>query len=231
MKTFKRLIIIFCALIPVFGVFAFIESYLFNFYPYDVSLNGYFSGILESITPSQSDKLIRINLYNKALTLYQDGTLIQQTKISAAGNPKYTPTPPGDYKILSKEKKHISGISGLIMPLSLRFRNDGYYIHGFPLNKAGTMINTPYSNGCIRLAPGLDQQVYDWVELGTSVKVYNSQLVRAAQDQTVYLLTPDGAKKGIPTPEVFVAHGFDWSQIAIVPMAEILNYPTDGLVE
>ena len=228
---FKRLIIIFCALIPVFGVFAMTESYLIYFYPHDVSLSGYFSGILESISPSQSDKLIRINLYNKALALYQDGSLIKQTKISAAGHPKYTPTPSGDYKILSKEKKHVSGISGLIMPLSMRFRNDGYYLQGLPLNRAGQIINTTYSNGCIRLAPGLDQEVYDWADIGTELQVYNAQLVRAADDPTVYLLTQDGSKKGIPSPEVFAAHGFNWSDIAIVPMAEILNYSEAGLVE
>ena len=187
-------------------------------------MSSFFSSILQTLVRPKSDKLIRINLYNQALTLWEHDNLIKQAKIAAAGHPKLTPTPTGEFKVLLKDKKHISGISGLIMPLSLRFYN-GYYLHGLPTNRSGQIINTVYSNGCVRLPPGWDEEIFNWAEIGTKVQIYNSQLVKTADDPTVYVLTKEGTKEPIPSPEVFISRGFRWKDIVTVPLAEINIYP------
>jgi len=95
-----------------------------------------------------------------------------------------------------------------------------------PTTRSGRIVDTPYSNGCIRLPAGLDQEVFNWADIGTKVQVYNSRLIKTADDPTVYYLSDDGSKEGIPTPEVFVSRGFKWKDIAVVPQEEINVYPT-----
>lgn len=202
------------------GVF---EFYLFYLYPREITFGSYFSSILQTLVGQGSNKLIRINLATKSITLFENGELLKSSKIVAAGHPRATPTPTGNFKILLKDADHISGLSGLVMPWSLRFYN-GYFLHGLPFTRSGKIIDTPYSNGCIRLPAGLDQEVFNWADIGTQVQVYNSRLVKTADDPTVYYLSDDGTKDGIPSPEVFVSRGFRWKDIAIIPQAELINF-------
>ncbi|MBU1102796.1 L,D-transpeptidase [Patescibacteria group bacterium] len=217
----KRLLIFFLCAISFLALF---EFYILYLYPQDISLGGYFSSILQSLVGGESNKLIRINLYNYAIVLYEDGNFIKQARISGMGNPKFSPTPQGSFKILSKEVRHISGINGVIMPLSLRFYR-GYYLHGLPFTRSGQPVNTVYSLGCVRLGPGLDEDVYNWAEIGTKVEIYKARLVKSAEEPAVFLLTEEGFKEWIPNPETFNNRGFFWKDIAIVPLAEINNYP------
>ncbi len=217
----KRLLIF--SLCLVFSL-AFFEFYILYLYPQEISLGSYFSSILQALVGEESNKIIRINLYDYTITLFEDGNLVKRSKISGAGHPKISPTPQGNFKVLSKEKRHISGISGLVMPLSIRFYN-GYYLHGLPYTQSGRMINTIYSNGCVRLGPGLDEEVYNWAEIGTKVEIYKAQLIKSAEEPAVFLLTEDGLKEWIPDPETFNSRGFVWKDVAIVPLAEINTYP------
>lgn len=227
----KRLAII---LSIIFVAFIAVEWYTVCLWSQDISLAGYFSEIFadisQTITGQQSDKLIRVNLYNYSLALYDGGQLIKQDKIAAAGNPANAPTPTGTFKILSKEKKHISGLCGLVMPWSLRFYK-GYYLHDLPTYRSGQPYYSTYSSGCIRLSNELAPEVFNWADIGTKVEIYNSELVRAQDDPTVYVLTKDGWRKPIPSPEIFEAHGYKWSNIAIIPMTEIQNYPLGNPME
>jgi hypothetical protein len=217
----KRLLIL--CLMSALGL-SFFEFYLFYLQPNELPFGKYFSSILQTLISGGSDKLIRINLATKDLTLYQDGQLIKNAKISAAGHPKITPTPTGDFKISLKDKIHFS-FTGLVMPWSLRFFG-AYYLHGLPYTRSGKIIDTPYSNGCIRLPAGLDQEIFNWAEIGTKVQIYNSRLVKTADDPTVYYLSDGGTKEGIPTPEVFISRGYKWQDIAVVPQEEINVFPT-----
>ncbi len=218
----KRILFLVLASAAFLGVF---EFYIFYLYPQEITFGSYFSSILQALVGQGSNKLIRINLFDKTLTLYENGNLIKQAKIAAAGHPKATPTPTGNFKILLKDKHHISGISGLVMPWSLRFYN-GYYLHGLPTTRSGKIIDTPYSNGCVRLPPGLDEEIFNWADIGTQVQIFNTNLVKSAESPTVYVLTAGGLKEPIPSPEVFENRGFKWKNIATVPLAELVNYST-----
>lgn len=202
----------------------FFEFYLFYLEPQEISFTSYFSSIFASLISPESGKTIRINLYNKSLTLIENGALLKQAKIAAAGRPKIAPTPQGNFKISLKDKKHVSGISGLIMPLSVRFHN-GYYLHGLPTTLSGRIIDTPYSNGCVRLPAGLDEEVYNWADIGTKVEIYNSSLVKAEEALTVYYLKQDGTKEPIASSEEFLSRGFKWPNVKTIPSIELNALP------
>ncbi len=208
------------------GVF---EFYIFYLYPHEITFGSYFSSILQAFVGGRSDKLIRINLYDKTLTLYENGNLIRQTKIAAAGHPKISPTPKGNFKILSKEKKHVSGISGLVMPFSLRFYN-GYFLHGLPQTRSGKIIDTPYSNGCVRLPLGLDEEIFNWADIGTQVQIFNTNLVKSAESPTVYFLNTDGLRQPIASPEAFLRQGFRWQDVVVISQAELLSYEEGEII-
>jgi len=224
----KRLIII---LAVVFVLFAFFQWYIICLYAEDISLAGYFSGIFadisQTISGNQSDKLIRMNLYNYSIFLYESGQLIKPAKISAAGNPNFSPTPVGTFQILSKEIRHISGISGLVMPLSLRFYK-GYYLHALPTYRSGKPFTSTYSAGCIRLNNDLAPEIFNWADIGTKVEIYNSFLVKSADALTVYYLNQDGTKEPISSAEEFVGRGFRWQDIKTIPLAELNTLPMEG---
>jgi len=216
----KRILFLVLASAVFLGVF---EFYIFYLSAQEITFGSYFSSILQALVGQSSNKLIRINLATKSIILFENGELLKSSKIVAAGHPRATPTPTGNFKILLKDADHISGLSGLVMPWSLRFY-DGYFLHGLPYTRSGKIIDTPYSNGCIRLPAGLDQEVFNWADIGTQVQVYNSRLVKTADDPTVYYLSDDGTKDGIPSPEVFESRGFKWKDIATIPLAELINF-------
>lgn len=197
----------------------------------DISFSGYLSGfIAQAITPPK-DSLIRVNLYSGTITLFERGTLYKQAMISASGNPTdNTATPTGSFRILSKELRHISSLSGVTMPYSLRFFG-GYYFHAIPSTPDGALITTRYSAGCIRLPDGLIQEVYNWARIGTRVEIYRARLARADNAPAVYLLTEDGHRQPIASERAFLSRGYKWSDVATIPSAELASMPIGGMIQ
>jgi hypothetical protein len=217
--------------LPVFVlVFSCFGFYFTSFYPQEISLRGYFSSMLSAVEGLGQNKLIRINLYDYSISLYEDGHLVKRAKISAAGHPTRAATPQGSFTILSKEQSHISGLSGLIMPLSLRFFQ-GYFIHDLPLTKSGKPYNSEYSSGCVRLQGDLAKEVFQWANVGTKVVIYEANLVRNADAPTVYFLTKDGYKHPIANPVVFQSRGFSWRKVVSIPVEEIEQYQNGMSIE
>lgn len=191
----------------------------------DTSFSGFLSGTMLKVWGGEKNQLIRVNLHNHSIALYQSGVLYKLAKIAAAGNPRdYTATPTGKFRILSKDAWHISSLSGVIMPWSLRFFQ-GYYFHDIPLTPAGAIINTKYSHGCIRLPTTLAREVFEWTRVGAYVEIYDVFLARVEDSTTVYFLTPDGFREPIANPEAFLAHGFHWEDVSVLPDQELLGLP------
>jgi len=121
-----------------------------------------------------SDKVLEINLTDQTLTAKDDKTIALKSPI-CSGKVGYT-TPTGKFKILGKNKMHISnrypivdkeaGIrGGAKMPYMLRVTNTGIAIH------AGEMVKYPDSHGCIRIPYGKAMQLFKWTDVGTKVKI------------------------------------------------------------
>jgi len=121
-----------------------------------------------------ADKVIEIDLSNQTLTAKNNDTVALQSTI-CSGRAGYS-TPSGKFKILEKERMHISnrypivdkeaGIrGGAKMPYMLRVTNTGVAIH------AGEVVNYPDSHGCIRVPYGKAMQLFKWTDIGTKVKI------------------------------------------------------------
>ena len=195
------------------------------------SMSGYLSALMLNFWGGTQDQLIRVNLYNHSIALYEHGNLYKYARVAGTGNPNNsTATPTGRFRILSKDRWHISGLSGVIMPLSMRFY-EGYYFHDIPLTPAGKIIDTKYSHGCIRLPTELAKEMFDWTNVGAYVEIYSSRLARADDADTVYLLTEDGYRQPIASERAFVSHGYRWQDVVVVPPAELASMPIGGIVQ
>ncbi len=98
----------------------------------------------------------------------EDGILKFEGRISS-GNTGHE-TPSGTFKILQKDKDHISNLypkpnGGTKMPYMMRLTWDGIAMH------QGYVPNRPVSHGCIRLKRKFAKKLFAWVKKGTPVIV------------------------------------------------------------
>ena len=115
---------------------------------------------------------IDIDLTREILTIFTDGRVHKLYNISAQGPPHH-PTPTGEFEIGYTNTNHLSSISNVWMPWSMQFFGD-YFIHEVPYYPNGQVVTTEYSGGCIRLAKGIAEEVYNIAEKGMKVVVYRS---------------------------------------------------------
>ncbi len=197
----------------------------------DTSFGGFLSGVLLNFYGGEQNQLIRVNLHNKSLALYESGNLFKLDHIAAGGPPgtQYA-THTGHFRILSKDKWHISTYH-VIMPLSLRFDGPRYF-HDIPLHMDRTPYTTEYSHGCIRLPHAMAMTLFDWANIGAYVEVYDASLARADDgSQTVYLLTADGYRQPIATAAAFLAHGYHWGDVVTIPAQELNGLPIGPAIQ
>lgn len=197
----------------------------------DTSFSGYLSGLMLNFWGGEKNQLIRVNLHNYSIALFDRGALTKMARIAAPGNPNDgTRTPTGKYRVLSKDKWHLSG--SIVMPWAVRF-NGPYYFHDIPLiKKTGAIITTRYSHGCIRLPSALAEEMFNWANIGAYVEIYDASLARADDgSSTVYLLTVDGYRYAIASEHAFIERGYRWTDVAVLPAAELTALPSGGTIE
>ena len=122
--------------------------------------------IFTALIFANSNKKIVVNLSTQEAFAYEDNKLVMKGFISS-GQAKYK-TPTGRYKVLAKEKFHISNEwpkpdGGAEMPYMLRLTWSGIALH------LGYVPNYPASHGCIRLTDGFAQELFKWADIGTRV--------------------------------------------------------------
>ena len=134
---------------------------------------------------------ILINLTTQQAFFYRGNNLIGKTNISS-GQPDYE-TPPGKYRVIQKDSKHVSNEYGVYenrlgkvvtrnvdvnatpmpdgahfvgasMPYFLRF-TEGYGMH------AGFVPRYRASHGCIRMPATMAKHFFEAAEIGTRVEV------------------------------------------------------------
>ena len=113
-------------------------------------------------------KLINVDLTAMKLIMWEDGKIVDEVPVAGQGNPKPSPTRKGFFTILSKEENHLSSISRVWMPWSMRY-SGGYFIHGWPYWPNGSKLTSKFSGGCVRLFDNDVQKVYEFAEIGTPV--------------------------------------------------------------
>jgi len=136
------------------------------------------SGSLQIIDLNAEKRLV-VDLSSQTLDVYLGDYLIKHTKVSSGA--AKTPTPRGEYSILSKQYVRIGmAPPNYIMPRFMMFKAGGYGFHALPslANDGGVFwtealshIGIPVSHGCIRLLPKDADFIYDFSEVGTTVSI------------------------------------------------------------
>lgn len=157
------------------------------------------SVLLGSAMPvSEADGLI-INLPSRTIGYYVDNQLVKEYPV-AIGRPD-TPTPLGEYSIVSKEINpywyppenpgHYV-VSGPFNPLGYRWMgfSGNYGIHG---TNAPWSIGSVVSNGCVRMHEEDVEELFSLVNCGTTVRItYDRARLLVENDGWTYLaLYPD----------------------------------------
>lgn len=137
--------------------------------------------LANAITPPQNGKYIEADIGKMTITAYENGNPVLSYAIAGIGNPAISPTPIGQFTVLSKEDRHFSSLHKVWMPWSVHFYGP-YFLHGIPYWPNGEKLNTRYSGGCVRLPEEADRAIYDFAEVGTPVIVSKSKTDVAVKD-------------------------------------------------
>ena len=106
---------------------------------------------------------VEIHRNRGVLLAIEDGAVVRaiHTSTGAGGI-----TPAGDFRVYRKERMSWSVPFEVWMPYAAYFRG-GIATHEYPIVPA-----YPASHGCVRLPAGEAERVYDFVEIGTPVRVF-----------------------------------------------------------
>ncbi|MFA6295158.1 MAG: L,D-transpeptidase family protein [Candidatus Paceibacterota bacterium] len=121
-----------------------------------------------------SDKVdfVEADLSTMKIKVYKAGNLHLEVPIATKGRPgSWWETPAGLYKINKKEPEHFSGMGHVWMPWSMNFQGN-FYIHGRTYYPDGTLTSAQFTGGCIRLDTDDAKKVYESIEVGTPVLVF-----------------------------------------------------------
>lgn len=133
----------------------------------------FFSQVKKQFISEQSD-FIEADLSAMKLRVYKKGQLALEVPITSKGREgSWWQTPAGLYKINSKTKEHFSSIGHVWMPWSMNFQGN-FFIHGQTYYPDGTLTSSQYSGGCIRLATDDAKKVFNSVDVGLPVLVFEN---------------------------------------------------------
>ncbi|MFI5205326.1 MAG: L,D-transpeptidase family protein [Candidatus Paceibacterales bacterium] len=186
-------IVIFILFIIGSGIILYVSKFRDVVYRYDVSIpgadssaeqlqygswpalsNANFFQKVKSEFIVQNSTFIEADLTQMKLRIYKNGSLQNELNILSKGKPgSWWETPAGLYKIESKNKNLFSGFGHVYMPWAMDFEGN-FFIHGWPYYPDGTAVASTYSGGCIRLSTEDAKTIYDNVEVGTPVLVFEN---------------------------------------------------------
>jgi len=118
-----------------------------------------------------ASKSLEINLSKQKIYAKENGRVLFSAPVSTGKSGHNTPN--GKFKILDKEKFHISNkypepSGGAKMPYMLRLTNGGIAIH------QGYLPGYPASHGCIRVSKSTAKKLWYWSSRGVPVKIYGN---------------------------------------------------------
>ncbi|GIW68863.1 MAG: hypothetical protein KatS3mg100_357 [Candidatus Parcubacteria bacterium] len=130
---------------------------------------------------------IEANLSEMKIRLYQKGELVKEAPIISKGREgSWWETPAGLYAIGVKEERHFSSLGRVWMPWSMQFQGN-FFIHGPTYFPDGTPTPNSYSGGCIRVPMDDVREIFEAVELGTPVLVYEASFAGKQDEGIAYV--------------------------------------------
>ena len=123
-----------------------------------------YDGQQTAAAPSTTDISIRINIADRSLEVYDNGIYFKKYRIAVGKSS--TPTPIGEWQVVWKDYNWGTGFGTRWMGLNVPW---GIYgIHG--TNKPWS-IGQFASHGCIRMRNRDVEELFEWVHVGTPVKI------------------------------------------------------------
>lgn len=131
----------------------------------------YFQNVKQQYLDSGTN-FVEADLTAMMLRVYKNKILALEVPIKTKGREgSWWETPAGVYAAQTKQKNHLSSLGHTYMPWSIEFQGN-FFIHGWPYYQDGTPVATTYSGGCIRLATEDAKKVYDLVDIGMPILVF-----------------------------------------------------------
>ncbi|BBB91952.1 MAG TPA: L,D-transpeptidase family protein [Methylomusa anaerophila] len=125
-----------------------------------------------SAAPTGSISIV-IKIPARILELHSDGKLYKKYRIAVGKSS--TPTPIGDWTVIWKSYRSGDIMGTRILALNIPWGGGGYGIHG---TSQPWSIGQFISHGCIRLRNKDIEELYEWVPVGTPVRI---------EDQRAYI--------------------------------------------
>jgi hypothetical protein len=123
---------------------------------------------------SQKSTFITVDLSSMDLKYYKDGSLAFEVPVLSKGKPgSWWDTPVGLYKVKAKIPSDFSSFAHVYSPWALDFQGN-FLIHGWPYYPDGTPVPSTYSGGCIRLSTPNAKTLYNMVDVGIPVLVFDN---------------------------------------------------------
>lgn len=131
-------------------------------------------GLPKGIKKGHKD-FVEVSISEQKLWLFKEGNLILETDV-VTGNKRYgRSTPPGDYKVLYKERNRVLRGRGYASFVSywMPFYG-GYGLHDANWRRrfGANIYESGGSHGCVNIPPKLAPIVYNNVSIGTPVLIY-----------------------------------------------------------
>ncbi len=159
--------------------------------------------VKEPLAMPKTGTAIHADLNAKVLAVYKEGKVERTFPILATGKPGSTyETPAGRYTVKTKEKNHFSSITKIWMPYSMHFYGN-YFIHGWPHKDDGTLVNSTYSGGCIRLSTEDSAALFEMIDIGTPIIVTGVRDEVTAAPRGYYVRSA-----AVPIPQGITATAF-----------------------
>ncbi|MEK9160874.1 MAG: L,D-transpeptidase family protein [Patescibacteria group bacterium] len=131
----------------------------------------FFATVKQDFIEKKSD-LIEVDLSAMTLNVYKAGELAFSVPIMTKGKEgSWWETPAGLYAITTKEESHFSSFGKVYQPWSMAFQGN-FFIHGWPYYPGGEAVASTYSGGCVRLSTEDAEKVFNLVDVGTPVLVF-----------------------------------------------------------
>jgi hypothetical protein len=151
----------------------------------ELSNSNFFTTVRDGFIAEKAS-FVEANLTAMTIVVYQNGEEVLTVPIKSKGKDgSWWETPSGLYRAEAKEDTHFSSFGQVYMPWSIPFQGN-FFIHGWPYHEDGTPVPEGYSGGCMRLEDVYAKQVYDLVEVGMPILVFEEAQLRG--ETTPYVL-------------------------------------------
>ena len=109
----------------------------------------------------RAGKWIEVDLSEQVLRAYEDGNLVLEATVSTGK--KHTPTPKGEYRVLSKYRAIDMSGPGYYLPgvPYTMFFHDAYALHGTTWHDK---FGQPMSHGCVNLRVDDAKRLFEWAD-------------------------------------------------------------------